>query len=374
MSIRLLPKWRVRGRARPASAPNSVPPVPERVVASSRWRLAGRIALVLLGAVLFVRVLVAGDFFGALRTLREVGWKLPLALLPYLVVIGLDTAGWHAILVQLGQQVGFLRLLRVRIATESLLLGLPGGSVLSETLKPVLLLRDGVDVSVTTASLAGKKAFQVSSQGLYFLLAAAVAWRPLGELSRHIGAGPVLGPLVVLVGLVLVVAGLALAGVLASFHIASRIFALLRAIPIPRVRTWLSTREAEFLSTDALSRRLLGALPAHAPVPVLWLLGSWMAESAETWTLLAVLGVRLDFTEVLAFEPAVSLLRSLAFFLPGGLGVQDAAYLSSLAHLSSGRGVSAATAAAFVLLKRFKEVFWIVAGFVSLAGLGNTRK
>lgn len=328
----------------------------------------------MLGALLFARVLRQGHLEEAWGLLRQLGWKSPLVLLPYLVAIALDTAGWRAILRQLGQPVGFLRMLRVRIATESLLLGLPGGSILAETLKPVLLLRDGVEVQVTAASLAAKKAFQVGSQGLYFFLAAAFAWRPLGALSRNLGFGRILGPSVVLAGLALLVLALALAGVLVSSHLAERLVGLLRALPFQRLRSWLSQKQGEFVSADKLTRAVLGNLPAHAPVPVLWLLGSWMMESVESWVLLALLGSRLAFTQVLAFEPAVSLMRSLAFFLPGGLGVQDAAYFTCLTHLSAGLGVSVATAAAFVLLKRFKEVFFVLAGFAALAALGRTPK
>lgn len=328
-------------------------------------------ALVFLGALLFARVLNQGHLREAWGLLRELGWRSPLVVLPYLGAIGLDTAAWRAILRQLGQPVGFLRLLRVRVATESLLLGLPGGSILSETLKPALLLRDGVEVQVTAASLAGKKALQVGSQGLYFLLAATVAWRPLGALSRNLGFGRVLAPAVALAGLALLLLALALSGVLVSSRLAERFVGLLRALPSQRLRGWLTRRKGAFVSADALTREVLGNLPAHAPLPVLWLLGSWMMESVESWVLLALLGSRLDFTQVLAFEPAVSLMRSLAFFLPGGLGVQDAAYFACLTHLPTAVGVSAATAAAFVLLKRFKEVFWVLAGFASLAGLAK---
>jgi hypothetical protein len=174
-------------------------------------------------------------------------------------------------------------------------------------------------------------------------------------------------------GVVLILAGLGMAGLLVSAHVAQRIYRLLRAVPVTRIRSWVSAHEQAFRNTDDLTRQLLSNLSANAPVPFAWLGASWVMESVESWLLLLVLGVHLGFTEVLAFEPAVSLLRSLAFFLPGGLGVQDAAYLQALQSPSASVVLPPATAAAFVLLKRFKEVFWIVTGFGVLAGMGRAR-
>ena len=56
----------------------------------------------------------------------------------------------------------------------------------------------------------------------------------------------------------------------------------------------------------------------------------WFAEAGETWVLLRLLGVDLSFAAVLAFEPVVSFARSAAFFIPAGLGVQDAGYMAFL--------------------------------------------
>jgi len=54
------------------------------------------------------------------------------------------------------------------------------------------------------------------------------------------------------------------------------------------------------------------------------------------------------------------------FFLPGGLGAQDASYYGLLALY----GVpNPEVAAAFVILKRSKELFWIALGYLLLLWL-----
>jgi hypothetical protein len=80
--------------------------------------------------------------------------------------------------------------------------------------------------------------------------------------------------------------------------------------------------------------------------------------------------VDLSFATVLAFEPVVSFARSAAFFIPAGLGVQDAGYMAFLRNAAVPDAVN--RAAAFVLLKRFKELVWIAVGWTLLL-LGQSR-
>ena len=69
--------------------------------------------------------------------------------------------------------------------------------------------------------------------------------------------------------------------------------------------------------------------------------------------------------------PVELLVRGLAVPVPAGLGVQDAGYVLSLRAL----GVADATTvgAAFVVMKRGKDLFWVTVGFLVLA-LGGRGK
>ena len=57
--------------------------------------------------------------------------------------------------------------------------------------------------------------------------------------------------------------------------------------------------------------------------------------------------------------------RNAAFFVPAGLGIQDAGYLAFL----SAFGAAAPLAAAFIVVKRTKELIWIAIGYVALLAL-----
>jgi len=80
------------------------------------------------------------------------------------------------------------------------------------------------------------------------------------------------------------------------------------------------------------------------------------------WVILRLLRVEISYAEVLAFEVVISLLRSVAFVVPSGLGVQDAGYVAFFGAL--GIPDAATLGVAFVLVKRAKEAFWIAVGFL----------
>ena len=90
--------------------------------------------------------------------------------------------------------------------------------------------------------------------------------------------------------------------------------------------------------------------------------GGWLTEAFETYLIIAVLGMTVLPYQVMIFEPIVSLTRSLVFFIPGGLGVMDSGYVSAFG--SAGIANVATAGAAFILIKRSKELFWIVIGLL----------
>src|SRR5262249_61957944 len=84
--------------------------------------------------------------------------------------------------------------------------------------------------------------------------------------------------------------------------------------------------------------------------------------SGGTWLLGRLVGIDLPIANVIAREASVVFARNVAFFVPAGLGVQDAGYLAFLGAY----GVAPQLATAFVLAKRVKELVWTAAGYLIL--------
>jgi uncharacterized membrane protein YbhN (UPF0104 family) len=339
--------------------------------AALRWLAFGVAAFV------FARVLAGADPVSALAAIRAIGPLVALVALPYLLVIGLDALAWRFLFAIVGRDLGWPRLFAVRLSTEAILLSMPGGAILAEGLKPWLLAKTAaVPLAETTATLAAKKVLLIGTQAIYLAGAALLGWEILAAISAS-AFGPVLGGIglgvvVLATAVALGAVALVLAYGLLVGSLSARLHALLVRMPSAKLRAFFEVRRAGFARADAHLVSVFGAHPGKLAASALPFLGSWLAETLESFVILRLLsgasGTRpLGFVEVMAFEAVVSLLRSIVFFVPAGLGVQDAGYLLAL------RGMGAedpdALGAAFVLLKRAKEVFWIAIGYVVLGVL-----
>jgi uncharacterized protein (TIRG00374 family) len=336
------------------------------------WVHLGRILAVTLSLALFARVLWMADLTSVAELLARMGALALLAVVPYAVAVVIDTASWSAILKGLEAGVSTGRLLGIRLSTEAVLLSFPGGALIAEGLKPWFLSRRfGVGIPESTASLAVKKALQVGTQGLYLLVGAAVAGPWLAIFSRELGQAPWIQPALAGVGVLLCLISAGMTATLLSGSVAQRVWSALRRIPSAAIRRWVVDRERAFLDTDQHVRAVLRSHSRGLVVGAVLTLAGWFTDAAETWFLLLLLGVQLPYSAILAFEPVVALARNLVFFIPAGLGVQDAGYMLFL----QGLGIPDATnrAAAFVLLRRAKEIFWIVTGWVILFALRSRR-
>ncbi len=316
-------------------------------------------------------VLRSADLGRALGLVNSLGWRLPLLLLPNLVATLVETTAWWLSFERFGKRPAFRRLLGVRITCDALLLGLPSGTVVSETLQPYLLKRR-CDVPLENGIVASvaRKFFVVESHGLFLALSTLLAW-PLLEresaaaIFRH-------GLPWVLLLASLVLAGAASGIVLATAHgrVANRVHRGLDRVGGRWLGSWLQRNAPRFERTDEglaafFGRDRLGL----APSIVIHGCG-WFIRSVETWLFLRLVGADVPLVAAMVVETALILVRSAAVPVPAGLGVQDAAYVLCLRAL----GVPDATTvgAAFVVIKRGKDLFWIVVGFL-LLGVGRRK-
>ena len=77
----------------------------------------------------------------------------------------------------------------------------------------------------------------------------------------------------------------------------------------------------------------------------------WLAGAFETWLLFRLIGVSLGAAQAIVIDSLLSGLRTLAFFVPGAIGVQEASY----ALLGALFGVTPAAAIGFSLARRARD-------------------
>jgi hypothetical protein len=323
-----------------------------------------------------VRVLFVGfAAFALWNTLRQaeldrsaalaaaVGAPIAIALLPYVAIIACHAEAYRRVLGVLGHRVSFPRIYSVVLSTEAVLMSFPAGIAVSDSLNPYLLRRRcDIPIPDGLAGIATKKSLIVLSNALYVVIALAFGFGYLRLASERLLGFRGLEWLVAASAVGLFVMVFAMAKALVSGSLATRSHGLLARIPSARLRRFLAEKKSGFVATDrhfaVLLRERRSALAASTAL----LLGMWLFESVETWVLLRLLHVDLGFTEVLSLEVVVVMLRSLAFVVPGALGVLDAGYVAFLGAF--GVPDAPTVGVAFMLIKRAKELLWIAVGFL----------
>lgn len=334
-------------------------------------RHAAQLVPALLSVALVLYVLRGADLGRALGLVRSLGWGLPLLLVPNLVLTLIETLAWRLSFSRLGPPPRFTSLLSVRLAVEATMLGLPSGAVISESLQPYLLKRRcGTPFESAVVAGVGRKFFVVVAHGLVLAVATLLAWPLLSRVSRTtIGRG---GLPWLLLGAGLVMAGAFVSGVVASVRgqVAERVRLGLDRLFGRWLGTWLERHSLHFQRADAQMVDFFARDPAGLVLPMALSMLGWVVHGVEVLVFLRVVGVHVSLTAATVLEATLVLVRSIAVPVPAGLGVQDLGYVLSLRAI----GIADATTvgAAFVLLKRGKDLFWILVGFV-LLGVGERR-
>jgi lysylphosphatidylglycerol synthase-like protein len=321
------------------------------IVAGAAWLLARAFRSVDLGA--------------TLHAVLRIGALAPLALLPFVGGMALDAAGMRVLLGLMGRSVPWTRILPIRIATEALHVTAPAGFLVADSATAKLLdlhftvpLREGAMLAVA------RKWLVMRAHAVYLALGALCGAAALGAAShRYLGGGwlPWAIGACALVPLTLsIVVGQGIRG----GAMATRVQQALFALPWPALQKQMAHWREGAVAVDA-RLACMGRARASTSIAALAFLGCWLFESLDTAVILRLVGGPPSFAFALASEVGISMLRSMGNVAPAGLGVQDAGYATLLPAI----GMSPDAAAAFVLVKRAKELVWIGIGYALLAAL-----
>lgn len=178
---------------------------------------------------------------------------------------------------------------------------------------------------------------EVAAQLVFTLVGVALL---VGRLGIATGHDPLLQPLLAGLGLSSCLVG----GFVATQRRGLRVIERLihRMIPAADNHAAAVTRVVETAYGRPL--RLWTGFALH--------IGAWFATALGTWLILAFIGHPLPLLSVVAIESLLFAIRNAAFFVPGGLGVQESAY----ALLGPLFGLPVEAALALSLLKRARDI------------------
>jgi putative membrane protein len=293
----------------------------------------------LLGLALLVILMTRADLAGMLRVTAEAGWPL-LWLLPYRALFYLFYAsGWRRLIhpADPERRVGMTYLLWATAVREGIDRLLPVASIGGSVIGVRMLRWRGLETGAAAAS--------------------AIVEMVLTFMATYLFA--VLGLLLLL-------------GVGAAEQVYHRVLlALILSLPVPVLALLLLRHGSVFTRIEnylrplvgmtamsegaaSLDRELRAALDRHGNLVIVLLLhfAALLSGSFEIWLAMRLFGHPVAVADAVILESMCQALRTVAFLVPAGLGVQEAG-LVIFGHVL---GISSELALAVSLAKRMREV------------------
>ncbi len=315
---------------------------------AARW-------VALLGLGLAV-VLFQRQGFGAVAGLLRVGGVgLLFAAAWHVVPMTINARAWQ-VLTAPGERAALPTLVLATWLRESVNGLLPVARVGGEVTAYRLLVRRGFGPVPVTASLVVDLVLSVFSQSLFTLLG-LVLLLGLGTDSRvawRLGIG----------SMVLFAAGLLLV-LLQGSSVTAR---LLHAIDRVQAARW-----SHLIEGSARLDRGIQAIYARRKALfacVAWQVTGWIAGAGEILIALIVLGKTASIEYALLIEALIQALSSVAFLVPGALGVQEGGFLL----VGTALGLDGPTALALAAARRLRDVVVFFPGLVAWSWLEGRGK
>lgn len=290
------------------------------------------------------------------ETMERVGGvAFCMILAPFLVVYVLDTYGWSLTLGPWASRVGFVRLFMVRMAGEAINATTPTAMLGGEPMKGYLLTRYEVPLVEGLASVVTAKTIMSLAQILFMLLGLGTTFWLVGGTEHNV--------LVAFVSVGLLGFGLFLFLVVQRYGIGRGVLVLADACRIRSRR--LEAYRPQLLELD----RTIHAFYRERRRTFLLSMGvhftAWLTELLEVYAILYFLGAEIGWPLSLSIAAMAALIKGSASFVPGGIGVQEGGYLVFLTALGYGE----MTGMTFAVIRRVREILWILIGLVFLAVL-----
>ena len=306
--------------------------------------------LLLIASIFFVWILneVGWDTLG--HYLWQVGWYWPLLLLPYGVVNWLEAWSWKYILVHPPAKTTVGRLFWLRLGGEALNQLTPTASLGGEPFKATRLQADGVPLEVASASVVIMKGILVLSLVLYIFVGLALAPVYLPEAAKHM--------------LFLCLAALGLAAVGIIFVVVQRREPFGNSFRFLSRRGWLPhflrDQEGFLEGLDTAMSQFYRQYPSRALLAFSLFFISWLLHSVEVYLIFWLLGHPISWGLAVCMDSLAMLFTALGFFIPAAMGVQEGGNIL----LALGFKLGFDLGAAFSILRRIREAFWLCLGLI----------
>lgn len=308
----------------------------------------GRVAA-LVGLLIALWLVWREDPHAVLGALRTAGWGLVLAGLAHILPMLANGIDWRS-LIRGANRPGILQMTHLAWVRESINSMLPVARIGGEVVSFRMLTRWGVRPSMAVGSLMVDLQLTLISQLMFTMVG-------IGFLFAHAQSG-----------------ALRLAGQLAWGVVVLTPLLLLFAFvqhanPFERL-----TRVINHMTSGKLEVLVGKSAHIDQTIKVIWrnravvlrYLFLWQPlqcffTSLEIWIALHFLGAHVTLVEAIVIEALIQAVSSAAFFVPGGLGVQEGAFIL----IGGALGLDSSTSLALAGARRIRDLLIFVPGLIA---------
>jgi putative membrane protein len=299
------------------------------------------------GAALFTALLVRQGVSSVASVVAAAGWAIAAIAVFHFLPIYLDAISWWVLFPKNGRPSA-RGLFWMRWVGESISNLVPSTAVGGDIVRARLATITGAPIAMSAATVIVDVTLGIVTQITFTLLG-------LMLLVRATGQSGLVGP--TLVGAMIGVAaalGFYFVQRLGLFRLVSLMIA--RLLKSPEWRSLVQSGEVLDQTVRAQYQRRSGVVACCG-----WTLLSLIVSSGEIWiALYAVRAPQPTFANALILQSMAMTVKSAAFPVPGGLGVQESGYLL----IGNILGIPGQTALAIALIARFRDLAVGIPGLV----------
>ena len=302
----------------------------------------------LAGATLFTVLLLRQGLPQVGAAFAAAGWAIAAVVLYHFAVpLFLDTLAWW-VLFPKSDRLPLRKLLWMRWIGESVSTLVPSAAVGGDIVRARLAAINGASLPVAAGSVLVDITLGVFTQAAFTLLGVVLLVEVTGQ--KNFIRPTLIGTLIGVVG----VAGFYFVQRMGMFRFLAKIIA--RLANSPEWQSLVQGGETLDQTVRALYARRKALIACCA-----WTIISLVAGSGEIWIALHALDLRATFINALILQSMVLTIRSAAFAVPGGLGVQEGGYLV----VGNLLGIPGDAAFALSLIARVRELAFGIPGLMS---------
>ena len=301
----------------------------------------------LAGAALFTVLLFRQGLPQVSSAFAAAGWAIAAVVLYHFAVpLFLDTLAWW-VLFPKSDRLPLRKLLWMRWIGESVSTLVPSAAVGGDIVRARLAAINGASLPVAAGSVLVDITLGVFTQAAFTLLGVVLLVEVTGQ--KNFIRPTLIGTLIGVVG----VAGFYFVQRMGMFRFLAKIIA--RLANSPEWQSLVQGGETLDQTVRALYARRKALIACCA-----WTIISLVAGSGEIWIALHALDLRATFINALILQSMVLTIRSAAFAVPGGLGVQEGGYLV----VGNLLGIPGDAAFALSLIARVRELAFGIPGLI----------